>query len=76
MHQEFHSCIAFNINHQATKLDPFGSQAVYMHPKGRNMRQLHSFTAFEASEKAKIDAPLQPQGRVVTPPRGVHIHFR
>ena len=44
--------------------------------KGRNMRQLHSFTPLRASEKAKIDAPLQPQGRVDTTPRGVHIHFR
>ena len=46
MYQEFHSCIAFNINHQATKMDPFGSQAVYMHPKGPKYATVAQFYSF------------------------------
>ena len=39
------------------------------------MRQLYSFIASRVSQKAKIEAPLRPQGRVDTSPVAVHSRF-
>ena len=71
MYQEFHSCIAFNLDHQATKLDPFGSQAVYMHPKGAEI--CDSYTVLQLSRPAKRPklTPLCGPSTVWTPPRGL-----
>ena len=40
------------------------------------MRQLHSLIASRVSRKAKIEAPLRPQGRVDTSPVDVHSRVR
>ena len=40
------------------------------------MRELHSLIASRVSRKAKIEAPLRPQGRVDTSPVAVHSRFR
>ena len=39
------------------------------------MRQLQGFSTFKQAQRANIEAPLRPQGRVDTNPVGVHSCF-
>ena len=76
MQLNFHIITPFHIKHLTQIEAPLDLRPCTGIGKRQNMRQLHRFTPFRLSEKAKTEAPLRPQGRVDTTPGDVHNHFR
>ena len=76
MQHGFHSCIAWNIHQQTTKLERLWISG-RRHAPGRTkyVTGTHFYIAFWTARKAKSEAPPTPKGHVDTNPGGVHIRF-